>query len=347
MDTQSIEVEPSSFDLLAAETPAKSSDLPLVSIIINSYNYSRFVTQAINSALNQTYPSVEIIVVDDGSTDNSPSIISGYGNRIISVFKENGGQASAMNAGFAASQGEIVCILDADDLFLPEKVSSAVDLFQRSPDIGWVFTESAPRQTEAVDGADLAILFQDIRSQSRQFTSEEIDFRQSVKAGKLPDFAPSTSNLCFSRSLLSKIFPLPEIKGISGMAISDLYIHTLAIGLSTGYFTKRDLGIYRHHGVNMNSLSFPKRRRKVAEKNMTTGYWIQQNFPEFKKVSDKLISKGFSTYLSSSYPKTLTADITCEGLLKSYLASGSLFEKGKIFSMVLYYWLRLRFQKFV
>ena len=102
---------------------------PLVSILINNYNYGRFLGAAIESALSQDYPSIEIVVVDDGSTDNSRDIIDRYAGRIISVIKENGGQASAFNAGFAASQGEILCFLDADDLFNPEKVGRVVKAF--------------------------------------------------------------------------------------------------------------------------------------------------------------------------------------------------------------------------
>src|ERR1035438_2741424 len=82
------------------------SKLPLMSVIIDNYNYGGFVRDAINSALDQTYPNVEVIVVDDGSTDNSREVISSFGNRVISVLKENGGQSSALNAGIARSSGE-------------------------------------------------------------------------------------------------------------------------------------------------------------------------------------------------------------------------------------------------
>src|SRR5919199_656326 len=99
---------------------------PLVSVLITNYNYEHYLKQAIDSALNQTYPHMEIIVVDDGSTDNSKQVIASYKDKIISVFKENGGQASAMNAGFAISQGEIICSLDADDVWLPTKVEQVV-----------------------------------------------------------------------------------------------------------------------------------------------------------------------------------------------------------------------------
>lgn len=318
----------------------------LVSILINNYNYGQFLAQAINSALSQTHSNVEVIVVDDGSTDGSPDLIVEYGDRITAVLKENGGQASAMNAGFAASSGQIICLLDADDLFLPEKVSYVVSLFQENPDIDWVFTESAPLESAEIDEIDLTDVFQKIREKSRQTQSEEIDFREGVLAGKIPNFPPSTSNLCFSRGIMEKIFPLPQEKGLSGMAISDLYIHTLAIGLSTGCFTKQDLGIYRCHKVNMG-LSFDKRRKRVAEINMNTGYWIQKNFPQFREISNKFVSKGFATYISSNYLESRKAKIGLKKLLNNYLKTAPFLMKPKILLMVFYYWARLRFNKFV
>src|SRR5713226_5859186 len=88
------------------------------SIIVNNYNYGRFLKDAIDSALHQSYPGVEVIVVDDGSTDHSREIIASYGDRIIPVLKENGGQASAFNAGFSQSRGKVIFFLDSDDAML-------------------------------------------------------------------------------------------------------------------------------------------------------------------------------------------------------------------------------------
>ena len=101
-------------------------DSPLVSAVVINYNYGRFLRDAIDSVLNQTYTNVEVIVVDDGSTDDSREIIATYNSRIRPVFKENGGQASAFNAGFSVSKGEIVCFLDADDVWLPARVEAVV-----------------------------------------------------------------------------------------------------------------------------------------------------------------------------------------------------------------------------
>src|SRR5579859_381921 len=80
---------------------------PLVSILINNYNFGHLIGDAIDSALAQTYTNCQVIVVDDGSRDNSRDVISGFGNRIKAVFKSNGGQSSALNVGFAESKGEV------------------------------------------------------------------------------------------------------------------------------------------------------------------------------------------------------------------------------------------------
>lgn len=109
---------------------------PLVSVIIDNYNYGNFLTEAIDSVFKQTYQNLELIVVDDGSTDNSQAVINSYGSRLIPIFQSNAGMGAALNAGIARSQGEIVCLLDADDYFHPEKLENVVKAFLKHPD--WV-----------------------------------------------------------------------------------------------------------------------------------------------------------------------------------------------------------------
>src|SRR2546427_6650222 len=99
---------------------------PLASIIVNNYNYGRFLREAVDSALNQTYRNTEVIVVDDGSTDDSREIIADYRNLILPVMKQNGGQTSALNEGFSRSRGEVVIFLDSDDTLFPRALENAV-----------------------------------------------------------------------------------------------------------------------------------------------------------------------------------------------------------------------------
>lgn len=102
---------------------------PPVDILINNYNYDAFLPNAIESALEQDYPNVHVIVVDDGSTDASRELLHDYENTIEVVLKENGGQASAINAGLARCRGDIVMVLDADDVLKPHAASRVAAAF--------------------------------------------------------------------------------------------------------------------------------------------------------------------------------------------------------------------------
>jgi glycosyltransferase involved in cell wall biosynthesis len=97
-----------------------------VDIVIDNYNYGRFLGAAIESALAQTHPRVRLIVVDDGSTDDSREVIASYGDHLEEVvLQENAGQAAAINAGLGRCRGDVVMILDADDLLLPQAAPEA------------------------------------------------------------------------------------------------------------------------------------------------------------------------------------------------------------------------------
>ena len=110
---------------------------PLVSIIIPTYNAEKYIKTAINSALKQTYQKIEIIVVDDGSTDKTAEIVKFYKNpRIIYIYQENQGQSAARNAGIKIAKGEYIALLDADDLFLPEKIEQQVNFLETHLDCG-------------------------------------------------------------------------------------------------------------------------------------------------------------------------------------------------------------------
>ena len=116
---------------------------PLVSILINNYNYGRYLSAASQSALTQRYRHVEVIVVDDGSTDDSQEVITSFAGRVVSGLKINGGQPSAYNSGFNVSRGDITCFLDADDWLLPEKAARVVEAFANR-EYGWFFHLLSP-----------------------------------------------------------------------------------------------------------------------------------------------------------------------------------------------------------
>lgn len=111
---------------------------PLVSVIIPNYNYARYVRGAVESVLAQTYPNIEVIVVDDGSKDGSIAILGELADRITIVRQRNSGVSAARNNGFAHSRGEYIAFLDADDLWLPSKVDKQFERFSQFDGAGLV-----------------------------------------------------------------------------------------------------------------------------------------------------------------------------------------------------------------
>lgn len=113
----------------------------LVSAIIPTYNRAALVGRAIESALRQSYPDVEIIVVDDGSTDETPEVVASFGPAVRYLRQRNAGVAAARNHGFRESRGEYVALLDSDDAWLPWKIDAQVRILQRFPEVGMVWTD--------------------------------------------------------------------------------------------------------------------------------------------------------------------------------------------------------------
>src|SRR6267143_7088888 len=107
------------------------NDKILVSAIIPTYNREAVVTHAVESILNQTYSHIEVIVVDDGSTDGTQERLLKYGSRITVIAQKNAGPAAARNRGIRASRGQLIAFLDSDDLWLPNKLERQISLMQK------------------------------------------------------------------------------------------------------------------------------------------------------------------------------------------------------------------------
>lgn len=115
--------------------------MPEVSVVIPTYNSAHFLGEALQSVFDQTFKDYELIVVDDGSTDETKQIVAEYGDKIKYIFQENSGPASAKNNGIRNSVGKYIAFLDADDLWLPTKLEKQVKTFQQSPELAMIFTE--------------------------------------------------------------------------------------------------------------------------------------------------------------------------------------------------------------
>jgi glycosyltransferase involved in cell wall biosynthesis len=121
----------------------KMRDNPLVSVVIATYNMGEYLPHAVQSVLDQSYTNVEIIVIDDGSTDDTRDRIKPYlcDGRVRYLYQENKGQTVAKNRGFMESKGTYVALLDADDVWFPDKLEKQIPCFSLSPDIGVVYTD--------------------------------------------------------------------------------------------------------------------------------------------------------------------------------------------------------------
>ncbi len=310
------------------------NDKCLVSIIINNYNYGRFLTVAIDSALNQAYGLIEMIVVDDGSTDNSQEIINSYGDKIIPVLKKNGDHASTFNAGFAVSTGDIICCLDADDRFILDKVSKIVAVFDSHPEIGWCFhpLKLVNSQTEEVLGTTRAFpkLEDDI--------STLCDLRSQIQQGGVAFYPPSTSALCFRRSLLEQILPMPEIL----KQAADRYLTYSSITLSSGFFLNEQLTIQGIHDSNDGTFQQGQKfRQKKARNQVVAAFFLKEKFPKLHKFCDRLFARGLSYYLFNKIDKTDTKDF-----IDKYQNLVTIPKKIKILLMAIYHnrpWKKVQF----
>lgn len=221
------------------------SRLPLVSIIVNNYNYGRFLRAAVDSALGQTLDATEVIVVDDGSTDDSRAIICDYGKRIIPVLKENGGQASAFNAGLAASHGQVVIFLDADDILLSETAARVASAFAANPSVA-----KFQYRMEIVDEHGRRT---GITKPPPHLPLRGGDLCQHVLA--FPDdlvWMPTSGN-AFSSSVLQRIFPIPE--RVYGRVGADWYLSHLTPLFGPVVMFKEIGAYYRVHSGNNYELT--------------------------------------------------------------------------------------------
>ncbi len=112
-----------------------------VSLVIATFNHARLLAEAIDSALSQTLDPVDVVVVDDGSTDDTPAVLARYDARIRVLRQPNRGLAAARNAGLAATRGTYVAFLDADDVLAPTKLAEQVAVLERAPTLGWTYCD--------------------------------------------------------------------------------------------------------------------------------------------------------------------------------------------------------------
>jgi glycosyltransferase involved in cell wall biosynthesis len=234
---------------LRAVSLASLSQDPLVSILIANYNYAEFLPAALGSLIDQTYSNWHAIVCDDGSTDQSLEIIREFASRdprIELVTQTNGGQNSAFNTCFKHARGEIVCLLDADDLFHPAKIERVVKSFELNAEAGVCNHFS---QVIDKEGSRKSVTM-------HRFLDSGWQANEALKRGACV-YVPTTSCMSIRREIADLLFPIPAIQDRD----LDGYIAMASQFLTPICVIHEQLSSYRLHGNNMGGLTEPTPQR--------------------------------------------------------------------------------------
>jgi glycosyltransferase involved in cell wall biosynthesis len=236
---------------------------PLVSAIVDTFNHEEFVEQALNSVLGQGFSpaDLEILVVDDGSTDRTLEVLRKFADRVRILQKQNGGQASAFNEAIPQARGEIVAFLDGDDWWASGKLSRVVEVFEKEPGVGVVghgyyeYDQNTGRSVTVVPGCD-------------QLSLNSVEDGRNFR--NLMSFL-GTSRVSIRKSLLGLVGLVP-----AGLVIeADEFMSTMAVAKSGARLLREPLTFYRLHDRNLYQFrdsDARKVRRKMqvlAELNVT------------------------------------------------------------------------------
>jgi GT2 family glycosyltransferase len=226
---------------------------PTVTVLIDTYNHERFIEEALASVFGQSFPpaEMEILVVDDGSTDRTTEIVRKFSPRVRLIEKSNGGQASAFNAGIPEAHGEIVAFLDGDDWWAPKKLACVVESMKADPGLGIVGHGLIMVHLDGHEQPE--ILREGFRFQANTIEGARLLCRRGSFLG--------TSRMTIRADLLRRIGPVPQSLTVQ----ADEYLSTLAAVLAGVQILPEALTYYRLHDSNafqMTKNDPPRLRRK-------------------------------------------------------------------------------------
>ena len=244
--------------------------MPTVSVIIHTFNNEKFIAETIESVLKQTYNDYEIIVVDDGSEDGTRDVLLPYMQDIRYHYKENGGIASAKNAGISLSSAEFIAFLDHDDLWVPDKLKIQMEHFNNNPQVGLVYA----KYTSFRDGKELR-------------TKPEKGYSGWIFKELLSKSFIQTSTVVVKRECLNAVGPYDE-----SFTLGDEYDMFLRVAkrFQCG-FVDKELTRYRVHETNAskNDFLFGKENLDVFKK-------IYNNFTDLDGKEKKILRKRIAEY---------------------------------------------------
>ncbi len=219
---------------------------PLVSVVIPAYNMRRYVRESVDSALAQTHPAMEVIVVNDGSTDDTGAVLADYGQRIVYLEQPNRGLSGARNTGLRAARGDYIAFLDSDDAWLPEKTAEQLAVFARSSEVGLV---SCPY-----------LVMDEHSAGSGEVRGGPAGGGAGLEQLLLRNTIGSPSCVMVSRACLERVGPFDEGL-LNGSEDWDFYLRVVAAGYRID-FAPRPLARYRVLSTSMSSARNAERMLK-------------------------------------------------------------------------------------
>jgi glycosyltransferase involved in cell wall biosynthesis len=258
-----------------------SNDGQKVSVIIPNYNYGRFLSGAIESVMAQTYSNIEIIVVNNGSTDDSLRILSKYSDEITVVNQANLGQSGARNSGLLKSKGEYIAFLDADDYWNPNKIEKQIRILR--PETQLVYC-GITKISDNKDESSVLVAPQ-FRGDCRKYFMEKPGV-SIVLSGE--------STVLFSRNLLEKVGVFDE--NLNQCAGWDFFRR--CADFTEFDFVDEPLSYYRVHSANMSKSidSGISDIRKAYKKIFDEPIWVV-NFKKRRSILRRLEITFIKTYL--------------------------------------------------
>ncbi|MDY6804020.1 MAG: glycosyltransferase [Cyanobacteriota bacterium] len=269
---------------------------PKVSVIIPIYNGDRYIAEAIESVLNQTYTNYEIIVIDDGSTDKTRQVLEPYFDVIRYIYQENRGLSATRNRGIEIATGEFIALLDCDDIFLPYKLAEEIAIFQQQPSLalvqsGWCLIDENGKYIE------------------------DVEFWRKSPNLDLEDWllwqATLPSGMIFRRRWLLKIGGFND--KLRKMEDLDIVLR-LALAGGRSAWLKKPAVCYRQHTTNL-SQDRPGYTRALEE--LLDNFFAKKNLPENARQIEQRVRYGSLVWNSWRLYKTGHAEVMAEYLKKS------------------------------
>lgn len=256
---------------------------PKVSVVVPAYNLARYLGRAIDSALAQDWPAdaLEVIVVDDGSTDETPQVLAAYGDRIRVIRQDNGGLVRAVDRGLAEVTGDYVALLDADDEWPTDRVTRHVAFLEAHPEVGLVHGDMTIIDA---DGAVLSPSF--FEANGTQLTRGRVLGR--LLGGNFVSGGAST----FRAALLPAVHPI-----VDDAAYPDWWIAATIAAVAEIDHVPGCANLYRYHGANMGLGSGAGDMHRILGEEIPWRRWMLRNLVHDPTVSAADLRAAYSLSL--------------------------------------------------